>query len=43
MALKAKKAVFIKKDENKSTKTKRLLRKISWEKDRPIRPKGTSR
>jgi len=33
----------MKKDENKNTWIKRLLKKTSWEKKKPIGPKGTSR
>jgi len=33
----------MKKDENKSTWTGRLLKKTSWEKDKPIGPEGTSK
>jgi len=43
MALKIKQAIFIKKDENKSTKIKKLLKKTSWEKNKPIRPEGTNK
>jgi len=33
----------MKKDKNKNTWTERLLRKTSWEKDKPIRLEGTSK
>jgi len=33
----------MKKDENSSTWTRRLLKRTNWEKDKPIRLEGTSR
>jgi len=33
----------MKKDENKNTWIGKLLKKINWEKDKPIRLEGTSK
>jgi len=43
MALKIKQVVLMKRDKNRSTWIKRLLKKTSWEKDKPIGLEGINR